>query len=263
MDSASPDVPAAGDPAADDDSTPSDPARGGRLMAVLRGGFSRELLVVVLGVLIALAVGEAAEMIRWQVRVSKANLAIQSELARVAGVLEERKLVQPCLDRRLAQLDAIVRAARRSGQLPHIGPIGRPPTRPVEQAAWNMTASSETLLRFSEGDRIGLGIIYAQFTGFSDRIMEEQERWATLRLLEDAPGPIASDLLAETSTALEQLKFRTFLGGIDAEQLLTAIQQQGIAPSYWMIFDREADRGELLTLVAERDICRPLQVQEP
>jgi hypothetical protein len=126
-----------------------------------------------------------------------------------------------------------------------------------------MTSSSETLLHLKERDRIALVAIYAQLGGSRDQAIDEQDLWATLGLLENAPGPIASDLLAEASTALEQLKFRTFLGGANAGQLFTVIQQEGVLPSYWMIFGREADRGELLTSIAERNICRPLQVQEP
>ncbi len=260
MDSARPDSPGPDDPASDG-AAPSDP-RGGRWLKPLRGRFTGELLVVVLGVLIALAVSEAADMVRWQMRVSKANVAIRSELARAAGVFEERNLVQPCLIRRLAQLDVILRAARRSGRLPQIGNFGRPPIRPVERTAWDMTSSSETLLHLRERDRIAFVAIYAQMSGSGDQAMDEQDLWATLGLLENAPGPIASDLLAEASTALEQLQFRTSLGGANAGQLFTAIQQGGVAPSYWMVFGREAARGELLASVAERRICRPLQVQE-
>jgi hypothetical protein len=262
VDSANPDSPDPDDPAPDD-APPSDLRRRGRWLTALRGGFSGELLVVVLGVLIALGVGEAADMVRWQMRVSKANLAIRSELARAAGVFEERNLVQPCLVRRLTQLDTILRAARRSGRLPQIGKFGRPPIRPVERTAWDMTSSSETLLHLKERDRNALVAIYAQLSGSADQAMDEQDLWATLGLLENAPGPIASDLLAEASTALEQLKFRTSLGGANAGQLFTIIRQEGVAPSYWMVFGREADRGELLASVAERHICRPLQVQEP
>jgi hypothetical protein len=100
-----------------------------------RWKFIREVGSVVLGVLIALALGEVAEAVRWQVRTAKSNAAIDLELSRTSGVLDERVLVQPCLDQRLALLDRIIRAARATGSLPAIGEIGRPPSRPVQSAA--------------------------------------------------------------------------------------------------------------------------------
>ncbi len=224
--------------------------------------FARDVGSVVLGVLIALGIGEVAEAIRWEVRANTAERAMREELARNAGVFEERDLVQPCIDRRLRELNAIVAAARRSGSLPLLGEIGRPPQRPIEEAAWNVSSGSETLLHIDNQRRTALSGIYAQMSGNPNRAYEEQEMWATLRLLENAPGPISDDLLAETAAALARLQYVAFINGLNAQQLLGFIKGENIQPSYFTIFDRDGQREELLAANAQRPICKPLQVRE-
>lgn len=220
--------------------------------------FGRDVGSVVLGVLIALAIGEVADAVRWEVRANTAQRAIRAELGRNAGVFEERNLVQSCLDRRLRELTAIVGTARRSGTLPSLGEIGRPPLRSTEEAAWNVTSGSETLLHIDTRSRTALSLIYSQLGGYSDRVFEEQEMWSTLTLLENSPGPISDDILAEVGSTLARLQFVAWANGTDAQQLLGYIKAEDIQPNYVILFDREGQRGELSTSVRERSICKPL-----
>lgn len=220
--------------------------------------FARDVGSVVLGVLIALGIGEVADAIRWDVRAGRSERAIRAELSRAAGVFEERHLLQRCLDRRLVELSAIVSEARRSQTLPMLKEIGRPAIRPTEEAAWNVTSGSETLLHFDSQSRTTLSLIYSQFSGYSGRVLEEQEMWAALRVLENSPGSISDDILAEAASTLARLQFVAWSNGIAAQQLLGYIKEQDIQPSYFVIFDREGQRAELLTSVRERSICRPL-----
>jgi hypothetical protein len=220
--------------------------------------FGRDVGSVVLGVLIALAIGEVADAVRWDVRANSAQRAIRAELSRTAGVLDERNLAQPCLDRRLRELAAIVGTARRSGTLPALGEVGRPPQRPTEEAAWNVTSGSEALLHIDTRSRTALSLIYSQFAGYSERVREEQEMWATLKLLENSPGPISDDVLAEVGSAIAKLQFVSWNNGITAQQVFGYIKAENIQPNYVIIFDREGQRAEVLTSVRERAICKPL-----
>lgn len=223
--------------------------------------FGRDVGSVVLGVLIALGIGEIAEAIRWEVRASTAETAIRTELSRDAGVFEERALLVNCLQRRLGELNAIVAAARRSGQLPRIGEIGRPSIRPIEHAAWGSTSGSETLLHIDAERRKGIGLIYAQMSGYSEEVLAEHEMWAALKVLENSPGRISDDLLADAAGTLARLSFISWANGVTASQLATYIKGQGIRPSYFIIFDREGRREEVLATTKQRPICQPLPVQ--
>jgi hypothetical protein len=229
----------------------------------LRRKFIREVGSVVLGVLIALALGEVAEAVRWQVRAANSNAAINLELSRTSGVLDERVLVQPCLDQRLALLDRIVREARATGSLPAIGEIGRPPTRPIQSAAWEDAVGSGTLLHFSADRRSGLSLNYPEIQQYSDRVREEQDLWATLRFIEGVPGRASDDLLIEAATTISRLRFMSNMNGLVAQQVRDSITANVIAPSYFNILDREGSRSEIVSSVRARSACRPLHVADP
>jgi hypothetical protein len=227
-----------------------------------RRKFFREVGSVVLGVLIALAIGEVAELVRWQVRAASSNAAIDVELSHVSGVLDERVLVQPCLDRRLSTLDRIIRASRQSGRLPVIGEIGRPPTRPIQSAAWDDALGSGTLLHLSPERRLGLSLNYPEIQQYSDRIREEQDLWAALRLIEGAPGPASDDLLIEAAVTISRLRYMSEMNGVVAEQVRDSIAAAGIKPSYFNILDREGKRSEIENNVQDRAACKALTVQD-
>src|SRR4051794_1555392 len=130
--------------------------------------FAGEVGIIVVGVLIALAAEQVVETVHDRREADKSMLAVRSELAHSAGVFEERAIVQQCLDRRLKELDGIVRAVRRTGRLPDIGEIGRPPARPIQSAAWSSAMASDIVTHFDDQQRDALSMIYSQSSTYSD-----------------------------------------------------------------------------------------------
>lgn len=222
--------------------------------------FARDVGSVVLGVLIALAIGEAVEAVRWRVRASIALHAINDELARTAGVMHERILIQRCVNRRLDQLDSIVHAARRSGELPLVGLIGRTTARPVEQAAWSVTSGSETLLHIAGPRRRLLAVVHTQLTGYDERAREERQMWATLALIENAEGDVGDDVVLEVAGTLKRLRDYSALTGAIAEQVAAEIEKFGIEPSLFIVISEDASLEDLGREVQRLPICRPLMV---
>ena len=212
-----------------------------------------------MGVLIALAIGEVADMIRWQVRAAHSNTAINLELARAAGVLDERVMVQPCLDSRIEQLDRIVRAARSNNILPDLGEIGHPPSRPVQTAAWDDATGSGTLLHLKPERRSMLSIDYPVIAAYANDLQQEQILWASLRALEHAPGRISDDMITEASTTIARLRQASSLNLHYAQQTRDDIVASGVVPSYLFILDREGSRAEVA--VAQRPVCQPLLIR--
>ena len=223
-------------------------------------GFAGEVGVIVLGVLIALTIGVIADSIRWRVRAAEFRQSILGEMAINAGVHEERALVQRCLDRRLEQIDRLLREARLSRRLPDIGEIGRPPSRPLSWDNWDLASGSEALLYLDTEEVKQLSLHYGQIVATDAQVLAEQESWATLRAIEKARGPISDDLLAELSIIVGRLKWQTFLNGIQSEQGLQFAKSFGVVPRYVVLFDNDEPRSKLLEAVRERPICKPLMV---
>lgn len=239
----------------------AEPTADGEPRSKPRSKFIREVGSVVLGVLIALGIGEVAELVRWQVRVAYSKAAIHAELARVAGVLDERAMIQPCLDRRLEELGRLVRAARENNRLPAVGEIGRPPSRPVGTAAWDDAAGSGTLLHFDAGTRAGLSINYPIIADYTGLLREERDLWAALSVLENAPGRVSDDMITEVSLTIARLRASSRLNGLVARQTRDAIFNGAvIAPSYVLLLDREGSRAEVASALRSRSTCKPLAI---
>ena len=223
--------------------------------------FIGEVGIIVVGVLIALGAEQVVEGVHDRREAHKALAAVHAELAHSAGVFDERAVVQQCLDRRLKQVDAVVRMARRTGHLPDIGEIGRPPIRPIQSSAWSSAVSTDIVSNFGDQQRDALSMIYSQASTYYEDVVAEQEMWATLKLLEHAPGPIDGALLAEIARTQARLQFRTFLNGVDAAQLLDAIRADGVRPDYFIVNDLPSQgRDVMLATAHKRTVCGPLLV---
>lgn len=224
--------------------------------------FVGEVGIIVMGVLIALGAEQVAETLHMRRETDEAFHAVRSELALAAGVFEERVAVQPCLDRRLAQLGVLVAAARQSHRLPDVGEIGRPPVRPLQANAFASASSRGLAGKFAEADRDKIQLHHSQSASYVADVQNEQEMWATLRMLEHQPGQIDGALLADAVTTLERLRFRSFLDGLDAEQLLASIKSLRISTNYLILADEgeRLDRAMVLERVRARPVCKPLLV---
>ncbi len=221
--------------------------------------FANEVGIIVIAVLIALGAEQLVESLHWKHQAKDGREAIDLELSHAAGVFEERILVQPCLDARLKEVDALLRAARRSGKISYIAEIGRPPSRPIENAAWSTAVSVGLLQHFTQSDRNILSMLAAQVAGYEQDIVEEQRDWATLRMIERSPGPISEEILANASATVARLQFQTWMNGLSAGQMLDQVKAIPVPVSYFAIFDREGTQEALVTQVGERSVCRRLE----
>ena len=223
-------------------------------------GFLGEVGIIVIGVLIALGAEQLVENAHAERRTQQSLRAIRAELAHSAGVFDERVAIQPCLDKRIDELGAVIAAARRTHQIPELGEIGRPPTRPIQSTAWSMAAAEGVITNFPDTQRDLLSIAYSQAASYSKDADDEQQLWAILRLLEHSPGPIDGALLADATTTLERLRFQTMLNGLNAGQLLDEIRSSGISADYFLLTDpgEKLDHAAVRAKVNARSVCRPL-----
>lgn len=224
------------------------------------GKFLREVGSIVLGVLIALLIGALADYLRMKYWARETRIAMDAELARNAGVFDERQMLQPCIERRIAVLSGLIRQIRRTQTLPNIGTIGQTPFRSVESAVWGLTSGSDVMLYLNPEYRRSLAVIYPMIQEYTDGLAQEQDLWASLRVLQRAPGTISDDLLAQVATDVERLDDRARLNGIKVGQVMAAIQHRGIVNDYSVAFSQTTRRDQVMADIRDRSICRPLIV---
>lgn len=190
--------------------------------------FAREVGSVVLGVLIALGIGEVADWGRWQWRVSVSEAAMRAELSGNRFNVAERRISQACMTQQLEDIGAILAEARRTHRLPDIADFGAPGRRPTLFGALDSATSEGALLHMRRETANDYTGAYTMARYYDAEVDQERQVWATLRLLVRAPGPIDGDLLATLLDAWAQAKMRTYWAGVIAEQSDDHLESLGI-----------------------------------
>lgn len=222
--------------------------------------FAREVGSVVLGVLIALGLGEVATDIRWRFDAADARSAMLIDFERDAGAMHERQLARRCIERRLGDVDALIRQARQSGVLPLVGAIGRPPTRPLVTAAWDMGVSSGVLPHLSRIDASGFSVNFEVIKEMAADLKTQSALWAKLSALENAPGPVSQDFLGELMFTTAELRKGSAYVDMVAGQIVESGRAVGKL-DYWLILDRENGRAaDVIAGLRSLPICAPLLV---
>jgi hypothetical protein len=219
--------------------------------------FAREVGSVVLGVLIALGIGEIAEAVRWKLRVDSSVAAMTSELGDNRLIMLERATYQPCVDNRLAEIGLLLSDARKTSRLPLVQHLGKPGARLMQTAAFDVAKSEGIPLHMDRTQARGLAWLYGAsdtFVGFAEK---ERDYWSTLTLLENAPGPISDDLLTDLLHAWAGASREGYSVGMLANQVGAALAEGGVPVGY----DEETpNRKALAKSLQDASLCRPLLV---
>lgn len=125
--------------------------------------FWMEILIVVLGVLIALAANEAVEQWNWRNKVAEAEARLKGDITWVVLWSVEKSVSQPCVD---AQLAAMARTGLDSGDILTPMPVvstldrqqvARMPTHPWRFPVWDTLVADGTASRFPTQRQAFLG----------------------------------------------------------------------------------------------------------
>jgi uncharacterized membrane protein len=221
--------------------------------------FAREVGSVVLGVLIALGIGEIAEAVRWKIRVDNSMKAVRIEMAGNRWNLAERVAFQPCLERRLEAIGAILAEARRTGALPRIETAGTTAYRMIDTSAFEVAQSEGVPLHMDRGEARQVALLHDMSTRlYGDLAEKEQESWRTLQLIEGPGGPIGGDLVTVLLQAWINAKSQGRLIGIMALQGDSKMAEFGIPA---ILDDEEVwTARDFRERVAKVEICGPLIV---
>lgn len=219
-------------------------------MQETRGQRSRALLgefvVVMLGVLAALALEQL--VLDWQERGrAKATLlATNGELAEYRLVFDLRLEASDCVVRKLDALDAVLADPSQAGTLEN---VGRTSYFFSSRGSWS--ASAADLVARHRGPELVLvyGEIYQGMEEFARLAQYEQEHWARLSTLEGHPGPIEQDRRWRLAGSIAAARNANLLLTAIAEQMIARIDSLGIAGHEVPLRD-----------VQSRPLCQPLRV---
>lgn len=146
--------------------------------------FIGEVGIIVLGVLIALGFGQLAETIHEGTIASQARDAVRAEVRENLWWLEYRRLREPCIRRRLAELDDLLARARRGEPTPLVHRIGILPHAKITTLRWQANAQAGRASLFTGDEQRMLGNMYYTTDQFMQSQSEEEVTWSKMRFIQ-------------------------------------------------------------------------------
>jgi hypothetical protein len=155
------------------------PLRGWREFAV-------EVGIIVIGVGIALAAEQVLERAHWKQIIEAEDQALVQEIQDNHGALLVRVMMQPCIDRRLAELAEVFRRHDAGQPLGLIGPIGRPSNFTGSKTTLEMATADQSLSHMSLRRKQAIFNTYGSYDIFIPLAAEERSGWRALQGLDRA-----------------------------------------------------------------------------
>lgn len=215
--------------------------------------FLRELGSIVLGVLIALALGAVASEFGWRLEVRSARAMMAVELGEALGQGRERVRTTPCFRYKLKYLGDVLTAAEASGRLPPVRDVGSAPIRSWSRGGWNSILSAETASHFGRDELDNISGVYEIVDLLARSNDREQEVWATLLAMVGPGRPLSSAEAAQLRDALQQARMLNNAMGLWGARALQ------IADAFAVPYDRNTLREYgAKDLQVTASICHPL-----
>ena len=205
--------------------------------------FLDELVIVILGVLIALWVGKLSTSIDWRSRDSQTRDALSGELADALTNLETRRAIAPCMNRRLDAIATILQRAQTSGRLPAVPSLPLSPGANWESGAWQVSVDSETAANLRVAQLNALSLVYSNISRLQSRNDREREAWARLATISGPPRAVGADEISELRTALNMARDLEGRMEIAASWMPAMIRLSGLAVSLSPAEHRQIDQG--------------------
>lgn len=202
--------------------------------------FWSEIVIVVLGVVIALAANEAVQDWNWRNKVKDAEARLQGDIAWAFLWAAEKSASQPCVD---AQLAAMARNVLESGDtlqpMPVVGSlnlqmVARMPNRPYRFPVWDALLADGTASHFASQRQALYARISDGMAMSRTSEMETRRLGGNLLRMRD-PIPLDPVVRADLLSDINNLRSLTAFEGLNALQRMRVIADAGIAPPDEMV----------------------------
>ncbi len=171
--------------------------------------FLKEYLIIVVGVLTALAAEQGVAALHDHSLRNDAREAIRGELGENLDDFRRRDAIQDCIDKRLVQVEALLVSAPLGEKLPRPLWIGRPQVWSVVDSRWAAATSGARTALLSPDEQAGYAEVYSGMRAFDEAQRIEQFAWARLRSLETLPA-LDVDSRGRLVEALQDARYANF-----------------------------------------------------
>lgn len=186
-----------------------------------------ELVIVTVGVLLALGAQQAAESFNQRREAAETRAALTKEIQETLAILELRKAAQPCIDKRLKEVRALVDQWGRTGGFKTPSWVSQATWFAVGTARFDAAQSAGRLALLSSEEQYRLGLVVGNLRSFQDIQSKEIETWGTLRMLQTGADALSISDRTAIRLALQEASTLNYLAKIRVGQTLQQAASYG------------------------------------
>jgi hypothetical protein len=192
--------------------------------------FLKEYVIIVVGVLTALAAEAGVEKVHWWNEVRAARTALAGEIAQDSRVFAYRVAAGPCIARRLDALEDVVERVARHAPVPRLGEVLPDTGDALHDNIWQSHQASQTVTHFDADDLAVYSAYYTQVGYSRTGGQQEGENDTVLRVLQGDPARLGPAEVAALRLAIQRGRFVNGVLVLIARQQLATAGRLHIAP---------------------------------
>lgn len=192
--------------------------------------FAGEVGVVVLGVLLALGAQQLAQSFNERREAAETRATLTGEIKESLAVLELRRAAQPCIDKRLGELRAIVNQWGRTGSFETPRWVSQATWFAFDTARFEAAQSAGRLALLPSEEQYRFGLVVGSLRTFRDLQMRETDAWSTLRMLQSGPEVLSASDRTAVRVALQDASTLNHFAQISVGQTLPQAAAFGWRP---------------------------------
>ena len=146
--------------------------------------FLKEYLIIVVGVLTALAFEQGAEWLHWRHEVEVERDTLRSEVRENLWAAVFRQSEQACVDARLTQIAEVFRRHAQGQPLGLKGPVARPPLWIASTGSWEIALAGQALGHMPQAEKLAFSNAFDTYKSFGRLRNDEDQDWRKLALLD-------------------------------------------------------------------------------
>jgi hypothetical protein len=147
--------------------------------------FIHEIVIVVIGVLLALGGAELIDNLRWKSEVASFRDAIDHELGRDLEIHRRVLAQRPCADRRLAELERFLADASAGRRDKLLRPVGKPYLQTLFFSVWD-NKGGEVIDHLPLNERTRYGELYDELRNDEKVLLNERDVWRGMAIAEQS-----------------------------------------------------------------------------
>ncbi len=191
--------------------------------------FGKEYMIVVLGVLTALAAQQAADWLHWQSEVGIARKSLQDEITSIDGFYIRRIAIAPCIARQEQEIKTILDGLDGKGPVTALTAFRNVPGAALVDSEWQSQRSAQVLTHFPRTELALMNLYYAMLPRMESMFEAESAAWSELSIFKSPPAHLTSSDIARLRAQLNRAHRAEYGTILYAYRMLKVSDQLGIS----------------------------------